>query len=219
VLKLFITATDTNVGKTFFSTLLLRAWREQEPNRKILGLKPLVSGDDRDLRLLLAEQPGKTVEEINLHSFPMPAAPSVAANAGGGPPVDPEHLVSWCRKKMEAADCGLLEGAGGWMVPIAGKWCVADWAAALAWPVVLVVPNRLGCINHSLLTAADIVRRKLNFAGVILNYLNPNDDDPTVSTNRQILEEEFGLPFLGEVPFEAERLKDSVLQNLQAPRC
>ncbi|MFM7375486.1 MAG: ATP-dependent dethiobiotin synthetase BioD, partial [Chthoniobacterales bacterium] len=90
------------------------------------------------------------------------------------------------------------EGAGGWLVPIAKDYTIADFAADLGWPIVVVVRNKLGALNHTLLTLENIRHRGLALAGIVLNDLEGQPDEAT-RTNRRVLEEFCGCPVLGEI--------------------
>ena len=205
----FVTATDTNAGKTHISCLLIRSFFQFEIPIKVF--KPVCSGGDEDVERLVAEFPiHLQSSDLNLYSFTKPATPSLAAGLEGKT-LDPKILLQWCNAKMRANESTFFEGVGGWLVPLWQDWCVADWVAALQIPVLLVVPDRLGCLNHTLLTVKDIERRNIALGGILLNTLDPamslND------SNQRILQEDFGLPVLGKVPFGAESLPEDVWRN------
>lgn len=214
--RVFVTATDTSAGKTRFTTLLLSALRSG-PHPRARALKPLCSGPDDDLQAILAAgDAALRREDINFAWFPMAATPSVAA-AAEGRSVDPGALLDWCheRSRMAGEAPLICEGAGGWLVPVRGTWCVADWAASLRWPVVLIVANRLGCLNHTLLTVREMKRREIPLMGILLNETTPAMDEETRAvrrTNRDILEGEFGIEVLGEIPFGCEALPCEIME-------
>ena len=214
--RVFVTATDTSAGKTRFTTLLLAALRSG-PHPRARALKPLCSGPEDDLHAILAAgEEGLGREDINFAWFPMAATPSVAA-AAEGRPVDPGALLDWCHECSRLAGGAPLicEGAGGWLVPVRGTWCVADWAASLQWPVVLIAANRLGCLNHTLLTVREIKRREIPLMGLVLNETTPAGDAETRAvrrTNREILEGDFGIGVLGEIPFGCEALPGEIVE-------
>jgi dethiobiotin synthetase len=94
----------------------------------------------------------------------------------------------------------IVEGAGGWLVPITRDYAIADLAADLALPVIIVAANRLGAINHTRLTVAAVLASGLRCAGVILNHVqSPAEDDPAIITNRSILEDLLPVPILAEI--------------------
>lgn len=214
--RVFVSATDTSAGKTRFTSLLLAALRSG-PHPRARALKPLCSGPDDDLEAILAAgDPALRRGDINFTWFPMAATPSVAA-AAEGRSVDPGALLDWCheRSRMAGEAPLICEGAGGWLVPVRGTWCVADWAASLRWPVVLIVANRLGCLNHTLLTVREMKRREIPLMGILLNETTPAMDEETRAvrrTNREILEGDFGIGVLGELPFGCESLADEIME-------
>lgn len=154
---LFITATDTDAGKSFVTLSLFKAMRELgEPT---LALKPVACGHDGegispDVDILLRAQ-GMTSGEagrINLYDFAAALAPSQAA-AMEGVRIDERQLVDWCRARMQGPEHCLFEGVGGLMVPLHPRFLVSGWLAAMPeLAVLLVVRARLGGINHALLT-------------------------------------------------------------------
>jgi dethiobiotin synthetase len=164
---LFITGTDTNVGKTFFTSWLVRAWRAQ--GHQAAALKPISTGDRRDAELL-REASGNVLSlgEINPVHFRAPAAPLIAARAEKRE-IDFAILNSNIRTFQSIYTHLAVEGVGGWRVPLAPDYDVRSWARDLALPVVVVARNALGTINHTLLTVDSIRDAGLTCAGVILN--------------------------------------------------
>lgn len=208
----FLTATDTSAGKTTFSRLLLeKARRENSPLRV---LKPVCCGGPEDVDLLLRAQPECLRRDLNLAYFEAAAAPSVAA-ALEGQEIDRSNLVRWCQQQAQSKPetALLIEGAGGWMVPLHRDWCVADWAEVLAWPVLLVVGERLGCLNPTLLTVRDLPRRGLRLAGIVLNQIP--GAEPAAGDHRSVLEQDFGLPVWGRIPAQASELPEEIWQAWQ----
>lgn len=189
----FITGTDTGVGKTFFTALLARAARRA--GFDTVALKPLCCGSREDVDLLGAATGGElSPDDINPLWFEAPAAPLVAARLENRP-VDLEMLAAWFRRHQARRRSLLVEGAGGWLVPLAPGKTVADLAALFDLPVLVVVANRLGCLNHTLLTVENIRARGLTCAGLVLN--TPDDADSVATgTNRAILAEFCDVPIL-----------------------
>jgi dethiobiotin synthetase len=183
-MNLFLTGTDTGVGKTFTTALLTRALREA--GLGTIALKPLCSGERSDVEILRAAS-GNTLSlgETNPIWLQAPAAPLVAAQLENRT-LSLDTLVEWFRKLSSKHASLLVEGAGGWLVPITETQTLADLAVRLALPVIPVVANRLGCINHTLLTLESIRARSLPCPGIILNHLTPAAD-PAQRTNAQIL--------------------------------
>jgi len=164
---IFVTATDTGAGKTAVTALLLR--RLLAGGIDACALKPVASGLDahganEDIAALLAAagrpatDSGIGADAINLYRFALPAAPSLAA-AAEGQAIDPAHLAAWCRERSRGRRVCLIEGVGGLMVPLTPDFLVRDWLAAMPGAkTLLVVPARLGAINHALLTLAELAR-------------------------------------------------------------
>lgn len=175
----FITGTDTGVGKTFVSIALLRSLLKQ--GYSVLGMKPVASGceaGDSGLcnvdALHLREQASFEIpyRQVNPYAFEPAIAPHLAARIGG---VTIE--VSVIRQTFETirdqAQYLVVEGVGGWLVPINERQTMADVAQALGLPVILVVAIRLGCLNHALLTLEAIERSGLPLAGWVANRMDP----------------------------------------------
>ena len=183
-MNLFITGTDTNAGKTFVTALLTRALRAR--GFETIALKPLCSGERSDVEILQAASDHHlSLDETNPVWLREPAAPLVAARLENRS-ISLDSLVDWFRHLSSKHPSLLIEGAGGWLVPITPKATIADFAARLALPVVPVVANRLGCINHTLLTLESIRARGLQCPGIVLNTLSTTEDIAT-RTNREIL--------------------------------
>jgi dethiobiotin synthetase len=193
-MNLFITGTDTNAGKTFVTALLTRALRGR--GFETIALKPLCSGERSDVEILQAASDHcLSLDETNPIWLREPAAPLVAARLENRT-LSLDVLADWFRALSEKHPSLLVEGAGGWLVPITPTEAIADLAARLSLPVVLVVANRLGCINHTLLTLESIRARGLHCPGIVLNTFSTSDDIAT-RTNRDILEQ--NTPILLEV--------------------
>jgi dethiobiotin synthetase len=173
--RIFITATDTDAGKTYVTASLLRSLKRA--GRDVIGLKPVASGSEGapispDVAALLKAQdmPESTAAYINLYSFAAALAPSQAA-AGEERSVDPQTLVDWCKEQSSAHDISLIEGVGGLMVPLTEDYLVADWLGDMPdCEVMLVVRAKLGGINHALLTLD-----KLNLMGRAPRWIIIND--------------------------------------------
>lgn len=193
-MNFFITGTDTNAGKTFCTALLTRALRGK--GFETIALKPLCSGEREDVEILRSVSDNAlSNDETNPVWLKAPAAPVVAARLENRP-ITLDSLEAWFHTLSRKHPSLLVEGAGGWLVPITKTETIADLAARLSLPVILVVANRLGCINHTLLTLESIRARGLRCPGIILNNLAANPDIAT-RTNREILEQH--TPILLEV--------------------
>ncbi|MFQ5581691.1 MAG: dethiobiotin synthase [Mariprofundaceae bacterium] len=153
--KFFITATDTGAGKTFIAARLVKILLDRGVNA--LAVKPVACGTGKDginedVAILMQAQGISDPQQINLYSFAMPSAPSIAASAEGRK-IDPERLGAWCEQQIRDVDICLIEGVGGLMVPLTEKFLVSDWLAGLPdAKTLLVAQARLGAINHTLLT-------------------------------------------------------------------
>lgn len=201
-LDCFITGTDTEIGKTYVSALLLRGLRELGVSA--LGMKPIASGAERgpqgwrneDALALLAAAPSPFAYELhNPYCFEPPIAPHRAAELVGVEP-DLERIAS---AHAELARHGpvLVEGAGGWCVPLSAAAMMADIPRRLGLPVVLVVGLRLGCINHALLSARAIQADGLRLLGWIGNRIDPAMLEPEASI--RALDTRMPVPCLGLV--------------------
>jgi len=184
----FITATDTDAGKTWVTSQLTRALLQQRANVK--ALKPIAcglnaDGDNGDVNALLNVQCLKFASDINFHTFAKPAAPSIAA-AAEDKCIHPNELITWCQQQSNHADICLIEAIGGLMVPITPNYLVSDWLLAMPdMPVILVVGAKLGCINHALLSMAHLSQIGREPAWVIIN--NWDGEQNTHSIKKAIL--------------------------------
>jgi len=202
----FITGTDTDAGKTTVAAGLLCAARLQ--GFSTLAIKPVASGCEMSklgLRnsdaLALAKQSSIKLPyaHINPFAFAPAIAPHLAAQLAGVK-LDVATLQNACAQVLsQQADLTLIEGAGGWRVPISASQTLADMAKALQLPVILVVGVRLGCINHALLTAEAITQDGLELTGWIANCIEP--DMPALADNLISLEQHLKAPCLAQIPW------------------
>ncbi len=187
-MKLFITGTDTGAGKTYVTAGLVRAARAAGLDG--VGLKPLCCGSREDAELLhTAAGRALTLNEVNPVWLRAPLSP-YAASMIENRLIDLDLIretIAAARAKHASV---LLEGAGGWLAPITRDYTFADLARDLGWPVLLVAANRLGALNHTLLTLEAIRARGLICAGVVLNQpARPDEEDQlAVATNCEILQ-------------------------------
>jgi len=180
--SLFITGTDTGVGKTVVAAALIRALVRE--GLRVAAMKPVAAGAEltaHGLRnadaLLLAGAANVTVEyeRVNPYCFAPPIAPHIAAHEAGSV-IDTALLRECFEELADRSDCVVVEGAGGWLAPISATQTMADVAAALALPVVLVVALKLGCLNHALLSARALASYNARLAGWIGNCVEPAFD-------------------------------------------
>ena len=204
----FITGTDTGVGKTFVTCALLHNLREQGIDA--IGMKPIAAGADTtpeglrndDIEALRSASGVPLVsEDLNCYLLAEPIAPHIAA-ANEGIDIDLDVIRQRFDQLTELADVVLVEGVGGFIVPLGDDIDTADLAADLDLPVVLVVGMRLGCLNHALLTQAAIVARGLTLAGWVANQIDPNMAE--LDANVEALEERIRAPLLGVIEWQKQ---------------
>ena len=182
----FVTGTDTGVGKTHTIIQLLRLMRRG--GVVCAGFKPICCGDRRDAELLLAAgAEGLTIDEINPLWLKTPLAPFAAARIEGAK-IDIEKIISAFHALQRRVENVIVEGVGGWLVPIRADYFVSDLAADMKLPVLAVAQNRLGCLNHTALTVRSVLEHGLSCAGVVLNDVLGADDLAT-TTNAEVLHE------------------------------
>lgn len=201
----FVTGTDTGVGKTFASAALLHAMRRD--GRPAVGMKPVASGCERTpqgwrnedaLALQAASQPRPEYLLVNPYALPEPTAPQIAAALAGVKVALPTLLAAHAALAAQAGGRVLVEGAGGWLAPLADGIEQADLARALGLPVVLVVGLRLGCLNHARLTARAIEADGCRYAGWIGNAIEP--PGPHAAAYLELLRTHLPGPCLGLLP-------------------
>ena len=201
----FITGTDTNIGKTHVAKLLLEL--AQARGLSTLGLKPVSAGCTEHDGQLVNQDAWELLErssiqpsyaEVNPVALREAMAPHIAAEREGQSP-DAQELANHCRQMIKQAEFVVIEGAGGWQVPINPKETMADLAVSIGCPVVLIVGMRLGCINHALLSAQAIQNAGLRLAGWVANLI---DNDMAVATeNIMALEQRLHAPHIGTLPW------------------
>jgi len=174
---IFVTGTDTGVGKTWIAAALLRSLRQA--GFRAVGMKPIAAGFEPGtdvngdvVALLDAGNVDAAPQWRNPYAFAEPVAPHLAA-AAAGVTIEVSRIVDAAAMLRRAADALVVEGAGGALVPIDRTHDMLDIAAALGLPVLLVVGMRLGCLNHALATALAVQRRGLVLAGWVANALPP----------------------------------------------
>lgn len=183
----FITGTDTEIGKTYVTCALLRDLRAR--GLQAAGFKPLACGDRSDPRAMrdAMGEPSLSLDLINPIYLRTPAAPYIAAEMEQKC-VRIEDIVSAYEQLAARYSPVLVEGAGGWEAPLAPGLTMADLADALGLPVILVVGNKLGAVNHALMTAQGIRARGLECRSIVLNHVGEEWDAASV-TNRRLIEE------------------------------
>ena len=194
--KFFIAGTDTEIGKTTIACGLLEAGNQR--GWRTLALKPVAAGaepsedgprNDDAVALMQSASVKLSYEQVNPVLFEPPIAPHIAAQQVGKR-LTVSQLAGYCRGSlMTPSDLALVEGAGGWRVPLSGRETLAGLAVELQLPVILVVGMKLGCLNHALLTAEAIRRDGLQLAGWVANTVDSNMScfEENVETLRQLL--------------------------------
>ncbi len=206
----FITGTDTGVGKTYVTRVMVETLRAEGVDA--VGFKPVSCGDREDARILAAVSGDLPINEINPLHFNAPLAPHVAALLENRE-IDPAELISAYHALAARHPTILVEGAGGWEVPITGKYFISDLALDLGLPVILVAANRLGALNHILLTLLAIHRKGLTCAGIILNQLEDEMDTPMI-TNKGIIESLTSVPLLDHIIHGQDFLSPELVNTL-----
>lgn len=201
----FVTGTDTGVGKTFVSSLLLKSFVQQ--GVRAVGMKPVAAGCRRENNLLISEDVEQllaagnvpvTISDINPYAFEPPLAPHIAAQQAGetiifDPILEKYHFL------QIVAEVVIVEGVGGFRVPLNDTQDTADLAVAFGLPVILVVGMRLGCLNHALLTMEAISNAGLDLAGWIANAVD--SDMVALDENIDALKKRLPAPHIATIPF------------------
>lgn len=205
---LFITGTDTGIGKTTASVLLLRQLKHQ--GYRVAGMKPIASGCEttteglrnEDAVALMAQASIELPYDlVNPFSFEEPIAPHIAAH-NAGREINIKTIVNNYKQIAAQVDIVIVEGVGGWAVPINEQQTTAQMAQALGLPAVLVAGIRLGCLNHTLLTARAIQSDGVQCAAWIANHL---DEDTEYKTeNIDYLQKTLPCPYLGAIRYPAD---------------
>ncbi|KQB55876.1 MULTISPECIES: dethiobiotin synthase [Acidovorax] len=202
----FVTGTDTGVGKTLVSTGLLHALAPH--HRRVVGMKPVAAGvvpwgeawaSEDAIALRSASTLAVAPELDNPVLLLDPLSPHIAAERAGVQ-IDIAAIVRSYQALAAQADAVVVEGAGGFHVPLTDTQTGADLAQALALPVVLVVGLRLGCLSHALLTAEAIRARGLVLVGWVANRVDPEME--AADENIAYLRARLGVPLLAEVPYQ-----------------
>jgi len=219
---LFVTATDTGVGKTEVTCALLRDARAR--GLDAVGMKPaqsgVVPGEPSDAeRLARASDGAEALEVVCPYSFAAPLAPAVAARVEGKE-ISFARIVDGARALAARHDAILVEGAGGLLVPLTDRETYADLAAALGLPVLVVARAGLGTVNHTALTVEALRRRGLAVAGIVMNRTTPTDD-PSVPHNAGEIARLTGiapaalLPFVPDIDAREAALRSMLAAKIQ----
>lgn len=217
--RLFVTGTDTGIGKTLASCALLHVLRAR--GLRAAGMKPVASGCERTahgwrnedaLALLAASEPAPAYADANPYALPLPLAPEIAAREAGVE-IDESVIAAAFARLWEQADAIVVEGVGGWAAPLSGRLDQADLVRALRLPVVMVVGLRLGCQNHARLTARAVAADGCELVGWIANDIDPGMERR--DENFELLKARIPAPCWGRLP-HAPRI-DELAHYLSLP--
>lgn len=211
-MNLFVTGTDTGAGKTHVTQLILKALRER--GLDAVGYKPVSCGDRNDGRIMAANSGPLPLEQVNPVHLKTPVAPYVAGLLENQT-IAPSMLIAGYETLAAAHTTVVVEGVGGWAVPLAAHYRVSDLAHDLALPVILVAGNRLGALNHMLLTVDAIRAKGLTCAGIILNQLD-DELDTAMITNRGVIEDLTGVPLLAHLIYGQDFLDEETIDRIAA---
>jgi len=238
-MSLFVTGTDTNVGKTLISCALLQCFAAQ--GAAVIGMKPIAAGGSlrsngdtpdvplagaaecdesglhEDVKLLNAASNVQAENSlINPYHFASAIAPHLAAQQENIR-IDLAHIVASFNALQALADVVIVEGAGGFIVPLNDTQDSGDLAQQLGLPIILVVGMRLGCLNHALLTVQAIAARGLTLAGWVANCVDENM--AMREENIAALQQRIAAPLLGVIPFQAQPDAGYVATGLNLASC
>jgi dethiobiotin synthetase len=222
---LFITGTDTEIGKTVITAGLALALKQKGFRVKIM--KPIQSGHRRDdldgdgMKLKIWSRLSDPIEEMVLYSFLKPLAPSLAADLEGTT-VDLSYISTSYQQMKKNTDFVLIEGAGGLLAPITRNEMVVDLIQRLKTPILIVGRNALGTVNHTLLTKKTAEQYGLCISGVILNETAQITQDVSISYNTSLIERFGQMDVFGNIPYLSpltpERLEESFLKHVDIDR-
>lgn len=232
--KIFITGTDTDAGKTLVATTLL--YKAQAQGLTCFGLKPVAAGcewsesqcdesiqgqwqNEDALLLQAASLPAQDYSTHNPIAYPQAIAPHIAASLNNHE-LNIKAVLSACETGLQqAVDFHLIEGAGGWLVPLNDTETLADLAQQLIneqeYKIVLVVGMKLGCINHALLTQQTILNSGLDIVGWVANHIDPNMSEQ--DANFEYLQQHIKAHCLGRIPFSPNIPAEQLIQHIQLP--
>jgi len=219
--QFFITGTDTNIGKTYVCCALLDYFSNL--NYKIIGAKPISAGNDLLDHIYVNQdvyqiKKSSNVEvnysEINYYAFDQPIAPHIAAKKNNIT-IDFENIKNNLSKLEKKADIILIEGAGGYHVPLDNKRTIADLITYLNIPIIFVAGIKLGCLNHTILSIEAIKRRKQKIFGWVANIVE--HDMAHVNENIEYLNKIFDAPCLAILPYTENSNNDKIKNYFSCP--
>lgn len=214
----FITGTDTDVGKTYLAAGLIKAYRQR--GFQVSGFKPVASGGEwinghlvnQDALSLMAEASvSLSYEEVNPYCFEPAIAPHIAAQQANVK-IELALIKSSYERQLSQSEIVIIEGAGGWKVPLGENLGFDDVAHSLGAPVILVVGVKLGCINHALLSEEAILHKGCRLAGWVGNNMDPDFNE--FDENIESLKERMGSPCLGLLKYQEGKGHESELGQI-----
>lgn len=219
----FITGTDTGCGKTAVTAALLDILSDKG---SAAGYKPVAAGceqtaegwqNDDAVELQAHSLPRPAYASVNPYAFPAAIAPHIAAQQVGVE-IDPLVIQQGFEVLRQTYDHVLVEGAGGWRVPLNQHYAISDLPELLDIPVVLVVGLKLGCINHATLSAESILSRGAKLVGWVANEIEPNMPvrEENITTLKSILSERLGVPLIAEFSYQPNSSLTAKQLNLEA---
>jgi len=206
--SIFITGTDTDVGKTWVALLLMQALKKK--GLKVAAMKPIACGceltaqglrNDDAVALMAEANVPIPYDIVNPYAFAPPIAPHIAANQAAID-INMDKIKDCYQQIKSQVDIIVVEGAGGWQVPISGTQTSADMVTACAWPVLLVVGMRLGCLNHALLSVESIRASSNTLMGWVAN--SPGKEMQNYSENIASVRARIKPVLLAKIPSLAE---------------
>lgn len=212
---IFVTGTDTGVGKTFVTVGLARLLSDQ--GLRVGVMKPIETGCTRNGDTLIpsdasllrsAAGANQDLPSVCPYRFEAPLAPDVAARQSGST-INPEVICDQFRRVARTHDVVLVEGAGGLLVPIWERYTMADLASQLGLPLLVVAASRLGAVNHTLLTLELAKLRGLRVVAYVLNQLTPKTDG-AMETNFELLTRLTDVSCAGVVPWSVSETRDTI---------
>ena len=217
--NVFITGTDTGVGKSIFTALLALLFFND--GKKVAISKPIQTGDKKDTDFLATLIENK-IPIFNTYSFLLPAAPSVAAQ-NENKNIDIKKIISDIRKLEKEYDHVIVEGIGGIAVPIVGAdqrvypetYLIADLTKELNYPVIIVSRPSLGTINHTILTIEFAKQRDLNILGFVISGYDEKTNDPVIKTAPDVISGITGVNCLMKIPFLKNLNYKSILELVE----
>ncbi len=216
---IFITGTDTGIGKTRFCLGLMAAL--QRKGWKVCGMKPVASGTDEQLKNQDAEKLRRQAsidleyQLVNPCVYQPAIAPHIAAELAEKP-VNLPLLKDAFNTIKTRSDIVIVEGIGGWRVPLSGELSLCNIVSELQLPVIMVVGLRLGCLNHALLTAEAILNDNIHLLGWAANCIDP--EFQYRQHNIAALEHAIAAPLLAQIPYSEELNLDSVIESIKTDK-